>query len=184
MENHHSTRNLAVRAKLRRFLPLVPLATLSLATILGPMAPSQGEDIYQRSSNLYRVCTRDLLKAGITADKGSTACAAALYPHYISKCVTKITKKGAIPANDALFNCTRVRRPLDLADCVQNIKSKTKGAESLSIVNHCRRSLLPLRFSECVVGVSRGLKGPMATEEIMNTCLDARQGVPIPAETP
>jgi hypothetical protein len=55
---------------------------------------------------------------------------------------------------------------------VVDINEKAQGAPITSVLEHCRRSLLPERFSECVIGLSKQLK--FSTEQLLDTCIDAR----------
>ncbi|MGB8690686.1 MAG: hypothetical protein WCD53_25610 [Microcoleus sp.] len=142
---------------------------------------------FPRSKNPYRVCIQELIGAGVAPDAASGACAGAIHPRDISKCVVQINRKTNIAGMDALSSCQRVRRPNELATCVVDIngKSRTQAAAPLLVLDQCRRSLLPQQFSECVVGLSRQLDFP--TDRLMTTCLDARdvsQLDGLPAPTP
>ncbi|NJR64434.1 MAG: hypothetical protein HC772_02485 [Leptolyngbyaceae cyanobacterium CRU_2_3] len=75
---------------------------------------------------------------------------------------------------DALSNCQRVRRPVELATCVVDIgaiDSSSETASLLNVVDHCRRSLLPARFSACVVGLRSQVDFP--TETALSNCIAA-----------
>jgi hypothetical protein len=154
------------------------LATLGLLAAALPTQPASAITIrFPRNRNHYRVCTKELLGAGVTPDAAAGACAGALHPRDISKCVVQINRKTKIAAADALSSCQRVRRPNQLATCVVDInrKSRTQPADLLLVLDQCRRSLLPEQFSECVVGLSRQLDFP--TDRLMATCLDSRDKV-------
>ena len=151
------------------------LTAAALLTAGLPMSPAEAISInlkFQQNKNAYRICAQDMVKVGIAPQAAAAACAAAQHPKDISQCVTQINKKTQVASMDALFNCRRVRRPAELATCVVDINSKAQGAPITSVLDHCRRSLMPQRFSECVVGLSKELKFP--TEQILATCIDAR----------
>ena len=163
------------------------LVTLGLLAAALPIEPASTITIrFPRNRNHYRVCTQELIGAGVTADAAAGACAGALHPRDISHCVVQINRKTKIAAADALSSCQRVRRPNQLATCVIDInrKSRTQPADPLLVLDQCRRSLLPEQFSECVVGLSRQVNFP--TDRLMTTCLDSRDKVTLerPAPTP
>jgi hypothetical protein len=154
------------------------LATLGLLAAALPIESASAITIrFPRNRNHYRVCTQELIGAGVTADAAAGACAGALHPRDISTCVVQINRKTKIAAADALSSCQRVRRPNQLATCVIDInrKSRTQPADPLLVLDQCRRSLLPEMFSECVVGLSRQVNFP--TDRLMTTCLDSRDKV-------
>ncbi|HLO50039.1 MAG TPA: hypothetical protein VK211_16600 [Kamptonema sp.] len=154
----------------------VGAATITAASLLSaalPLSPAEAIELrFNRSRNAYRVCAQQMVKVGVVPEAAAAACAAALHPRDISSCVSQINSKTKVAPMDALFNCRRVRRPDELATCVVDINSKAQGAPIVSVIDHCRRSLLPERFSDCVVGLSRQLKFP--TEQLLATCIDAR----------
>ncbi|MEZ2302925.1 MAG: hypothetical protein ACBR13_14275 [Microcoleus sp.] len=154
------------------------LATMGLlATALPPMPASAITIRFPRTKNEYRACSVELMGAGLTADAAASACAGALHPRDISKCVVQINRKTNIAAVEALGSCQRVRRPLQLATCVVDIntKSRTTTTTPLLVLDQCRRSLLPEQFSECVVGLSRQVD--FSLDRLMTTCLDTRDTV-------
>ena len=164
------------------------LAALGLLASAVPISPASAITIrFPRSRNVYRVCAVELIEAGVGADAAAEACADALHPRDISKCALQIKRKTNISGVEALSSCRRVRRPVELANCVVNINSKTRTqpAGSLLVLDGCRRSLLPQQFAECVVGLSSKLDFP--TERLISTCLDPRDKVSLdgrPAPTP
>lgn len=151
----------------------VQLAAFSLLTTLLPVPPASALR-FTRNRDSYSLCAQELLVAGVPPEAASAACAAALHPADISECVTHIRRKTEIPATEALLSCRRVRRPYELANCVVDIntQTKTQAAAPVSTLEFCRRSLLPERFAQCVVGLSRRINFP--TEQLMTTCIDAR----------
>jgi hypothetical protein len=160
-------------------IPLAMTAGLVAATLpanpaladygsLDPYNPAP----YRASTGDYRDCAAGLKQAGIAEADIASACGAALYPRDISTCVTRIGSGTAIAATDALSNCRRVRRPVELATCVVDI-SKT-GVDKpvlLEVLDSCRRSLIPRRFSNCVVGL-RGEVNASITDAL-TSCIAA-----------
>ena len=143
------------------------------------------------ASNFTR-CASTLLSIGISEDDAGVACADALEPKMLSACVNKIQRETPITGNDALAACYRVRRPKELASCVVKIDSKigtsskkpggvpqeesdqTDTSTEISglALDNCRRSLLPKRFADCVVGLNRTISQLSGTEAI-ETCISA-----------
>ncbi|MBW4632207.1 MAG: hypothetical protein KME30_09975 [Iphinoe sp. HA4291-MV1] len=121
--------------------------------------------------NDFRVCAGRLLSVGVAADAASQACAAALRPGDLSACVTRIGRQTQIAASDALATCRQSRRPEDLATCVVGISRYTREAVSPEVLNYCGRSLLPVRFAQCVVGLRAEID--FAPALAMETCIDA-----------
>lgn len=141
------------------------LVTASLFTLAFPATPvSAGVDQFQ-------ICAAELLRAGISRENAARTCAEALEPKDLSLCVLKIEQLTPIAADDALFACMRVRRPKELASCTVDINQHTQGSDPVSVLANCRRTLLPLRFSECVIGLSREID--FSVEGALATCIDA-----------
>ncbi|MBD2461362.1 hypothetical protein H6G89_09915 [Oscillatoria sp. FACHB-1407] len=156
--------------------PLIRLSVLSLATVaLFAPLPAAAQTSNRTSTRVrtsdYQACASSLTGAGISEADAADACAAALYPQDVARCVTRIDNGTEIAATDALSGCRQVRRPIELATCVNDIDNVTTGAESLVVLDNCRRSLLPTRFSACVVGLSREIE--FAPAEALETCIAA-----------
>lgn len=138
--------------------------------------------------NDYRVCAIRLNGAGISPEAAANACAEALRPRDLAGCVARIERDSRIEATTALSNCTQVRRPSDFATCVVNISTSTDGAANPDILSYCRRSILPVSFGQCVVGLRQALD--YAPTQALDKCIDAgepvREYLPsfIPATTP
>ncbi len=144
------------------------VATLSVFSVPGKPAVAR---------NGFWTCAYELARAGISAPERASACGSALYPQDISGCVVGILRDNQeIGAVDALSTCRQVRRPLELAACVTEINRLRGGdrppAAATVVLESCRRSLLPQRFSQCVVGLSREVELP--TGELMTRCIEAR----------
>ena len=119
----------------------------------------------------FQACASNLIEAGISEIDAAAACSDTLYPRDLSRCVTRIQGGTEILGADALFGCRRVRRPIELASCVIDIDDERDDAVPLEVIDYCRRSLLPERFSACVVGLSR--ETDLTTVAVMDTCISA-----------
>lgn len=175
---------------------LTAIATLPTALLIFSMPISPAF-----AGNQFDVCLRQLLDSGVERDQAGTACADALIPRELSLCVQRVRENTTISAEDTLKACYRVRRPVDLANCVVDIQSQiltsyttqksktetssettaidstqtttdTEPSPSLFALDSCRRSLLPGRHSECVIALSRSVQD-MAPTKAMETCLAA-----------
>lgn len=141
------------------------ITTASLLTLAFPPSPVHaGVDQFQ-------ICAAELLRVGISRENASNTCAQALKPKDLSLCVLKIEELTPIPADEALLACMRVRRPNELASCTVDINQHTQGADPRSVLENCRRTLLPLRFSECVIGLSREID--FSVPKALDTCISA-----------
>ncbi|NJR17841.1 MAG: hypothetical protein HC785_20365 [Calothrix sp. CSU_2_0] len=121
--------------------------------------------------NDYRGCAGRLLRLGVNPESASQACAEVLRPREFSSCVTRIQKQTQVAATDILPSCRLARRPDDLATCVVSISTSKKEAFDPSVFNYCNRSLLPLRFAQCVVGLRSEVD--FSAVQTMDTCIDA-----------
>lgn len=119
----------------------------------------------------YEACVNALSGLQLAPTDVAAACAAALFPRSLGECVSRISGDTTIAATDALSGCRRVRRPNDLATCVVDINnSSSEGTVLANVLDNCRRSLLPIRFSSCVTGLRGGLPA-LSTSEAMNNCI-------------
>ena len=123
------------------------------------------------ASNPFQLCTAELQRANISDVVASKACAQALIPEDLSECVLRMSLFTPTISEQALAACTRVRRPPELATCVIDIGRRAENAQIVSVLDHCRRSLEPLRFSECVVGLT--VQTDLAPANTLATCIDA-----------
>lgn len=146
-------------------------AQLTVPAWLAMTLPSTAATIPTSYRNQYRSCVGRLLDVGISPEAAASACAAALRPTDLSKCVAKIEQQTAIASQDALATCTQVRRPNELANCVVGISRNAEEDTVGSILNYCGRSLLPERFAECVVGLR--IEADFTPTDAMNSCIDA-----------
>ncbi|BAZ38915.1 hypothetical protein NIES4101_48600 [Calothrix sp. NIES-4101] len=137
-------------------------------TLTLPSLPAIAQVSYW--GNDYRACAGRLLRLGINAEEAAQACAQVLRPREFSTCVTRIQKQTQIAATDILPSCRLARRPDDLGTCVVGISASKKEAFDPSILNYCNRSLLPVRFAQCVVGLRSEVD--FSALQAMDTCID------------
>ena len=128
----------------------------------------------------YRVCAGELLDRGIAAEQVAIACSQALVPPDLSLCVGKISRLTPVTAPDALSACNRVRRPVEMSTCVVDIFNRTTGSTPSvitssvnTILDNCRRSLLPLKFSDCVIGLSQQIS--FSSDMALRSCIAAEE---------
>lgn len=144
------------------------------------------------NNNQFSACISQIVRTGVSPQDAATACSEALIPKELSRCVVMIKSKTPIDGNLALQACFQVRRPIDLGNCVVDIhraaplfaanslkQTETETAKepdklgiSTQILDSCRQSLLPGRFSECVIAVSRGVDKNNPSQALQ-TCLSA-----------
>lgn len=154
-------------------LTRLAVSLLAVAGWLGSSLPSLAADDIPTAPyrNAFRSCAGRLLRIGISTEAAATACARALYPVDLARCVTRIEDDTEIAATDALETCRLVRRPIDLARCVVGISENAEGQPIPGVLNYCGRSLLPASFGECVVGLTRQTE--LAPPQAMETCISA-----------
>jgi hypothetical protein len=158
----------------RRTIATVAATTGSLALTV-PLSPVLATEIPVSQLD-YESCAGDLLNSGLDADVVAASCGSMFRPQELGSCVVDIEQNTPVEAIDALRNCRQVRRPLELATCVVNIHSMTKEPAIGEVLDRCRRSLLPERFANCVVGISNPINAPkfnIPPSEAMNACIDA-----------
>ena len=122
------------------------------------------------AANDYERCTTDLLGSKISSDEAASACSRAFFPRDLSSCVSQLSV-NSFAAADALTACRQVRRPQDLATCVVNIRHQISDSTATEVLDSCRRSLLPTRYSDCVVGLNKAAKVP--STKALDSCIDA-----------
>lgn len=174
-----------------RLTPLTLLGAGLLAATI-PISPAR--------ANQFDGCIRQMVSSGVENPQAGTACAGALIPLELSQCVEIVRRNIDLPAQDVLNNCYRVRRPVDMAHCVVDInrslpvevpktaqapKPETPPEETtpptpptekeslpMMVLQSCRQSLLPARYSECVTAVGRDVS-KTTPEDALKTCLAA-----------
>jgi hypothetical protein len=151
------------------------LAIASLFTLVLPSRPAH-------ALNEFQLCAAQLVRlAGVSPVDAARACSDALSPKELSRCVVTIHRITPTLTPDALTACQRVRRPADLSRCVFDIEDNTRNPQSPAVLENCRRSLLPRRYAECVVGVSR--ETDIDASGAMATCIKAEDRPRNPAPT-
>ena len=147
--------------------------SLAIAGWIGSNFPATGAEIVTDSlRNGYRACTGRMLNSGVSPEAAARACAGALYPKDVARCVTRIESQTEISAQDALATCTQARRPVELSRCVVGISENSQGQPAPGVLDFCGRSLLPIRYAECVVGLRREIN-ELAPTQAMETCISA-----------
>ncbi|MDY7012434.1 MAG: hypothetical protein SVX43_02330 [Cyanobacteriota bacterium] len=164
---------------LNRSFRIAAIAMLPAATLGWPALNAA----QAAKNNPFETCTVELLEAQVSQVEAAAACAEALEPEDLSWCVLKIYELTPVDSRSALSACFRVRRPLDLADCTIDVTDEFQDRDravvspdtgqplALSTLETCRRSLLPRRFAECAIGLSREVD--FSALGILNTCLEA-----------
>lgn len=160
----------------------VTAPVLAIAGWLATIAP--GITAPTSYNNDYRACAARLLNVGVSAEAAAAACATALRPRELSACVFKISKEAKISGVDALATCRQARRPEELATCVVGVSQNTEEAAKPAILNYCGRSLLPLRFAQCVLGLRSEIKSTVT--QTLDICIDGsdRIGSVTPGSAP
>lgn len=140
------------------------LAGLSvMVTLVMVSSPAQAND--------YERCTQELSKRQLSTEDIASACARALVPRDLGNCVQRIVERTSVAAPEALTACRQVRRPLDLAACTVDIRNRLGDSNMGQVLESCRRSLLPTRYADCVVGLAKSAKA--STPQALETCIDA-----------
>ncbi|WP_017651444.1 hypothetical protein [Fortiea contorta] len=168
--NHYSAHKVLNSQAVRLTAPVLAITGWLLTIVPGVALTAS------YSNNDYRACAGQIIKVGVTPDAALSACAKALRPRELSTCVVKISQEAKIAATEALAGCRLVRRPEELATCVVNISLNTQGAVNPSALSYCGRSLLPVRFAQCVVGLRSEVKD-LAPIRALDTCIDASDRV-------
>lgn len=110
-------------------------------------------------------CTAGMMDAGIAEDSAIAACSSSRIPDSLGACVVDISESTGLAASSALLMCERSRRPNEVADCTINIHDAYFDSPSTKVLENCGRSLLPARYSNCVVDIVE------ATEVVVDTAL-------------
>ena len=113
----------------------------------------------------YRGCATAMTDSGVAQADAIAACAGARYPGDLGACVVDVNEFTGLTANSALLVCERSRRPTEVADCTINIHEAFLTEPSTEVLQNCGRSILPARYSRCVVDILD------ATEVTVDTAL-------------
>lgn len=152
---------------------LIRFAATQLAVVgcVAMTLPAAAADITTSYQNPFRSCAGRLESIGISAEAAAPACAEALNPIDLSRCVARIEQQTDITAVDALGTCSQTRRPIDVSRCVVGISDNSQEQPVPGILSYCGRSLLPVTYAECVVGLQREVE--IATTQALETCISA-----------
>ncbi|MBD1915558.1 MULTISPECIES: hypothetical protein [Cyanophyceae] len=125
----------------------------------------------QAIANDFESCASRLIEAGVAGPAAAGACGQALHPIDLASCTVDVIGVAEVDAEQALVACQSDRRPQDLATCIGDIHQGLEVANSTAVLNNCRRSVLPVRFSDCVVGVATA--ADLAVADSMTQCIAA-----------
>jgi len=121
--------------------------------------------------NGYSRCTTDLLALEFSEATVAEVCARAFEPEEVSACVVAVAAVPTVDPNQALTACRRDRRPDEVATCVTTIHQDLLVEDSSQVVENCHLSILPERYSQCVVGL--GLTTELGTAASLEECIAA-----------
>ena len=152
---------------IEKTIHLKPLAVafLPLVFCLMPLATPANA-----AKNKYEECAKSLRDLNISHSEVAKSCSQSLYPDHLARCVVDISEETDILASDALNTCSRVRRPLELATCVVDISDVGTASDAPEVLDLCRRSLLPVNFSQCVLGLVN--QTDLGITDALRFCID------------
>jgi hypothetical protein len=162
---HPSTKNV------RRFLGLGLVSSWLLAAVPTSAGIIYDPFDYGVDDGSFRRCTTQILGLKVDPEVATTACSRAIRPEELGTCVERIGTGSSLAIADVLNACRKVRRPLELSNCVVDIRRQITGAETANVLGNCRRSLLPERYAKCVVGITTAAK--LEVTPAMQRCLAA-----------
>jgi hypothetical protein len=146
-------------------------SAIPFAVIAGLAAPLVLLSAPRAIASDFEACTRSLIEAGIDGSTAAGDCGQALHPTDLSSCVVDITKDTDLDVAQTLVACQSDRRPQELATCVSDIHQNLAIDNSAMVLNNCRRSILPTRYADCVVGVAKAAE--LAPADSMAQCMVA-----------
>lgn len=123
------------------------------------------------AANEFANCASALVEDGIEPSLAASACGDALRPEQVSACVEGVVEVADVSALEALSACSRDRRPKEVASCVVDIHNALPVESSSEVLEKCQLSVLPERYSACVVGLSDGIG--LALPESLDQCINA-----------
>ena len=121
-------------------------------------------------ANDFADCTSSLVDNGLEAKAAASACSRSLHPTQVGDCVAQLSGLPVKP-EELLTACSRDRRPAELASCVTTIQGQLEVPSLSGLLDHCRRSVLPQRYADCVVGTVAAAQ--ITTTESMALCIAA-----------
>lgn len=165
-----------------RLIAAISLPVGLLATTISSR-PAFASNFDNFNEERFDRCLVQMLKSRISERDAGAACADALNPEELSTCVRKIEIGTPVVPQEALKACFRVRRPEDLANCVvdihDGIKDRDKEIDTTTLIensslalDYCRRSVLPARYSKCVLALNFEFTDAEPSEA-METCISA-----------
>ncbi|MEA5499317.1 MAG: hypothetical protein WAN66_24750 [Limnoraphis robusta] len=157
------------RPQTRRWLSRIVLSMGTVSLLAAPATAFPSFNLLNRHD--YRRCAEGLRDAGIAPKLSAEACAGVIRPRDLSECVVSITNTAAISSEEALVGCVSVRRPRELGICVTGIVTVASSADPLNVLNSCALSLLPERYSFCVIGLAE-VHQDLAVDDLLETCLN------------
>lgn len=122
-------------------------------------------------ANEFANCASALVDSGIEPSLAAAACGSALRPEQVSACVERVVEVTDVGAVEALSACSRDRRPQEVGTCVADIHNALTVGNSAEVLERCQLSVLPERYSACVVGLADG--AGLAIDESLNQCINA-----------
>lgn len=146
--------------------PVIQIATAVLMAAPLPFAVQR-----PAAANEFESCANGLIEAGIEPSIAGSACGQALHPEEVSACVVGVVDAADVSALSALSACSRDRRPKEVANCVADIHSSLAVDNSSEVLSRCHLSVLPERYSACVVGLSDGVG--LTVIDSLDKCLSA-----------
>lgn len=146
---------------------VIQFAVASLFAVPMPFMAQQP----MAATNEFDQCARDLTDLAIDSAVVAQACSEALHPTEVSFCVMDVVEVSGVEPMTALSACSRDRRPAEVATCVANIYADLTVEDAAEVVQLCHLSILPERYSACVVGLSQELG--LTTKESLNECISA-----------
>lgn len=164
----HVKRSMNANQRSHRFI-YFSAGMIALSGLVAVAFPGTPAIAAKDSRDDFRRCAANLARLELPEEEVVSACSRAFNPQGLWNCVTDVTR-GGYTATDALNACRQVRQPEEMASCVSSIRRTLRETSAPEILDSCRRSLLPVRYSDCVVGVSRG--GADVATNALRTCND------------
>ena len=148
-------------------------ATVAVSTALPVRAFGDGYFELDPDAGDFQACAAAMLDEGISAEIAAFACGTARQPDDLADCVVGI-EDVELAATDVLTACRRSRRPIEVAGCFNQIQEDRQDGDvtvAANVLENCRRSLLPERFADCVIGLRSEITFPISSA--MDNCIAA-----------
>lgn len=129
----------------------VPASLVALGTV-GSTSAVAAIPSYSGNPD-YLGCATDMTNSGVAQADAIAACAGARYPGDLGACVVDVNESTGLTANSALLICERSRRPKEVASCTIDIHKAFLTEPSADVLQNCGRSILPTRYSRCVIDI-------------------------------